>query len=228
MLKAVLFDLDGTLIDTAADLIGALDDVRADLGLSPCAATLPPAVAARGGRGLLTLGFPDDPLAVERLLPRYLELYARRLARLSRPYAGVAEALDQLQAAGIAAAIVTNKPEALARQLLAELGWSARFVALVGGDTLGQRKPHPDPIWHACRALGVAVEATIMVGDDERDVAAGRAAGCAMTVAAAYGYLEQPELITGWGADHIVDEPMALGRLLEDCQQLMAARSGNA
>jgi N-acetyl-D-muramate 6-phosphate phosphatase len=228
MLKAVLFDLDGTLIDTAADLIGALDDVRADLNLPPCAETLSPAVAARGGRGLLTLGFPDDPFAVERLLPRYLELYAKRLARLSRPYAGVAEALYQLQAAGIAAAIVTNKPEALARQLLDQLGWSARFEALVGGDTLDRRKPHPDPIWHACQALGVAVEDTVMVGDDERDIAAGRTAGCAMTVAAAYGYLEQPELITAWGADYIVDRPAALASMLEHCQQRMAARAGNA
>ncbi len=111
MLKAVLFDLDGTLIDTAADLLGTLDDVRAELGLPACAAALPPAVAARGGRGILSLGFPDDPTAADRLLPRYLQLYAGRLARCSRPYAGVDQLLCGLAGRGILCGIVTNKPE---------------------------------------------------------------------------------------------------------------------
>jgi phosphoglycolate phosphatase len=137
MLKAVLFDLDGTLVDTAADLLGTLDDVRAELGLAPCATGLSPAVAARGGRGILALGFPDDPGAVERLLPRYLEIYAARLTRGSRPYAGVDELLSALDRRGIVCAIVTNKPEALARQLLRELGWLQRFAALVGGAGAG-------------------------------------------------------------------------------------------
>lgn len=222
MLKAVLYDLDGTLIDTAADLIGTLDDVRIELGLPPCTPALPPAVAARGGRGLLNLSFPDDPDQVERLLPRYLQLYAARLSRLSRPYAGVAAALDQMQAAGIAAAIVTNKPEHLARQLLDELGWSARIAALVGGDTLDRRKPYPDPIWHVCTAIGVSVHHTIMVGDDERDIAAGRAAGCALTIATSYGYLEHPEQVISWGADMIVTKPTQLVAVLNTCRERLS------
>ena len=141
MLKAVLFDLDGTLIDTAADLLGTLDDVRAEMGLPTCAAALPPAVAARGGRGILSLGFPDDPTAGDRLLPRYLQLYAGRLARSSRPYAGVDELLCGLAGRGILCGIVTNKPEGLARQLLHELGWSLRFTVLVGGDWQGKVRP---------------------------------------------------------------------------------------
>jgi phosphoglycolate phosphatase len=226
MLSAVLFDLDGTLIDTAADLIGTLDDVRAELGLAPCTADLPPAVAARGGRGLLTLGFPDQPELVERLLPRYLQIYAGRLAQLSRPYAGIAEVLDQLQNAGISAAIVTNKPEGLARQLLDELGWSQRFAALVGGDTLDRRKPHPEPIWHVCQVLQVTPARTIMVGDDERDIAAGRAAGCGLNIATSYGYLEAPDQVGSWGADEIVDDPMRLGAVLQRSQALLAQRAG--
>ncbi len=226
MLRAVLFDLDGTLIDTAADLIGTLDDVRAELGLAPCTAELPPAVAARGGRGLLTLGFPGQPELVERLLPRYLQIYAGRLSQLSRPYAGIAQALEQLQMAGIPAAIVTNKPEALARQLLAELGWTRRFAALVGGDTLDRRKPHPEPIWHVCQALQLKPAQTIMVGDDERDIAAGRAAGCALNIATAYGYLEAPDQVGSWGADQIVDDPTQLGAALQRSLALMAQRAG--
>jgi N-acetyl-D-muramate 6-phosphate phosphatase len=215
MLKAVLFDLDGTLIDTAADLLGTLDDVRAELGLPACAAGLPAAVAARGGRGILALGFPEDPTAPERLLPRYLQLYAARLSRLSRPYAGTDELINGLQARDIVSAIVTNKPQALARQLLDELGWSARFGALVGGDTLPQRKPQPQPLWHACSLLGVDPVDTAMIGDDQRDIDAGRAAGCGLTIAAAYGYLEQPDQVGEWLADQVAQAPSELATLLQ-------------
>ena len=213
-MKAVLFDLDGTLIDTAADLLGTLDDLRAELDLAPCAANLPPAVAARGGRGILALGFPGDPELVERLLPRYLQRYAQRLSKLSRPYAGVLEMLDELDARGVKYAIVSNKPEKLARQLLIELGWSERFVVLVGGDTLSVRKPAAEPVLHACAALGVTPNDAVMVGDDERDVLAGRAAGCHFTIAAAYGYLEEPQQVAHWGADRIVNSAPELAAVL--------------
>lgn len=209
-IRAVLFDLDGTLIDTAADLLGTLDDVRAELGLPACAASLPPAVAARGGRGILALGFPHDPDAVERLLPRYLELYGARLARLSRPYAGIEAMLDALAARGVAVAIVTNKPQALAAALLQQIGWGARFGVLVGGDTLTVRKPAPEPVWHACAALGIDPAHAAMVGDDERDIQAGRAAGCGATIAVAYGYLEPGVRADQWAADAVVATPAQL------------------
>lgn len=215
MLKAVLFDLDGTLVDTAPDLLGTLDDVRAQLGLAPCSASLPAAVAARGGRGILALGFPGRPECVEELLPTYLALYARRIARASRPYAGAEALLDALAARGVALGIVTNKPQALAERLLAELGWRARFAALVGGDTLPVRKPAPDPVWHACRMLGVCAVQAAMVGDDERDIAAARSAGCGYSVAAAYGYLEEGVSAAQWGADALVARPAELLALLQ-------------
>jgi N-acetyl-D-muramate 6-phosphate phosphatase len=153
-LRAVLFDLDGTLVDTAPDLIGALDEVRADAGLPPIGDSLPAAVAARGGRGLLALGFPDDPDAPERLLPDYLRRYRARLLRASKPYPGIEALLDELAGGGVAIAVVTNKPEGLARELIDGLGWQQRFGALVGGDTLSVRKPDPAPVLHALAQMG--------------------------------------------------------------------------
>lgn len=211
--QAVLFDLDGTLIDTAGDLLGALDDLRSELGLPACTVRLPLAVAARGGRGIISLGFPDDATAADRFLPRYLELYRLRIARLSRPYAGIETMLATLRERGTAFGIVTNKPEGLARVLLDELGWS-RDLVMVGGDTLPVRKPAPDPVWHACKLLGVLPERSIMVGDDRRDIESGRAAGCWRSIAVSYGYIENPAELATWQADHLVDSPEALAALL--------------
>lgn len=212
--RAVLFDLDGTLIDTAADLLGALDDLRAELNLAPIASQLPPAVAARGGRGMLRLSFPGDEERVESLLPRYLAVYAQRLARCSRPYDGISELLDLLTDRGVSIAVVTNKPIALATQLLLELGWGQRFGSVVGGDSLPVRKPAPDPIWRACTELSVPAQACAMVGDDRRDIEAGRAAGCALTIAAAYGYLEADDRADQWSADHLAASVHDLKALL--------------
>jgi|CXWL01.1.fsa_nt_gi phosphoglycolate phosphatase len=237
---AVLFDLDGTLIDTAGDLLGALDDLLIEMGLPVCASTLPAALAARGGRGIIACGFRDDPDAPDRYLARYLELYEARIAQCSRPYAGIEEMLSDLADRGIQLGIVTNKPEALARRLLAELGWQVVereggapapllslpranaddqprrsaalpcFDVLVGGDTLSVRKPAPEPIWHACSELGIEPDQTLMVGDDLRDIDSGKAAGCLANFAVAYGYVEDAEAIVDWGADRVVGTPAQL------------------
>lgn len=213
-LKAVLFDLDGTLVDTAPDLLGALDDVRADLGLAPLATPLPAAIAARGGRGILTLGLPEINDAAETCLPRYLQVYERRIAQASKPYPGIEALLDDLHERGTACAIVTNKPEGLARLLIAKLGWTGRFAALVGGDTLAQRKPFPQPVLRACELVRVDPARAAMVGDDARDIEAGKAAGCAWTIACAYGYVEAPERLDSWGGDAIARAPEELVGLL--------------
>lgn len=207
---ALLFDLDGTLVDTSADLLGALDDLRAELGLPGCSGKLPPSMAARGGRGILALGFPDQPDAAERWLGDYLRCYAARIARLSRPYPGVVDMLDALAEAGLPIGLVTNKPIGLTWQLLDALGWRERFAVVVGGDSLAQRKPAPDPILHACAELGVPAEASIMVGDDVRDIEAARAAGCAHAFAVRYGYIEDPDALPAWGADAVFDDVTAL------------------
>lgn len=213
-IKAVLFDLDGTLVDTAADLLGTLDDLRAELALPPLTAPLPPAMAARGGRGILTAGLPEIGDA-EQLLPRYLQIYTSRLARLSRPYDGIQELLVCLRAKGMRLAIVSNKPEGLARLLVDQLDWRQYFGSVVGGDTLAVRKPAPDPVWRACEELGVAAASCVMVGDDRRDIESARAAGCALSIAAAYGYIEAQDSALNWHADRVVTRPPDLHQMLD-------------
>ena len=215
-LAAVLFDLDGTLVDTAPDLIGALDEMRADAGLPMLGASLPPAVAARGGRGLLALGFPDDPDAPEKLLPEYLRRYRARLLCASKPYPGIEALLDALAGRGVAIAVVTNKPEGLARELIAGLGWQDRFMALVGGDTLPVRKPDPAPVLHALAQLRRAPAHAAMVGDDRRDIEAGERAACGLRLAVGYGYIETTDCASRWGADAVLADVPALTRALLD------------
>jgi phosphoglycolate phosphatase len=215
-LAAVLFDLDGTLVDTAPDLIGALDEMRADAGLPMLGASLPAALAARGGRGLLALGFPDDPDAPERLLPEYLRRYRARLLRASMPYPGIEALLDELAGRGVALAVVTNKPETLARELIEGLGWQDRFRALVGGDTLPVRKPDPAPLLHALAQLGCAPALAAMVGDDRRDIEAGERAACGLRLAVGYGYIEATDCASRWGAHAVLPDVPTLTRALLD------------
>jgi phosphoglycolate phosphatase len=213
-LSAVLFDLDGTLVDTAPDLIGALDELRAAAGLPPIGDRLPPAVAARGGRGLLALGFPEDPQAAEQRLPEYLRCYRARLLRASRPYPGIPALLEELTERGVALALVTNKPEELARELIEGLGWQRCFAALIGGDSLAVRKPDPAPLLEALARMEQEPERAAMVGDDRRDIEAGRRAGCRLTLAAAYGYIEATDCASCWGADAVLADVPALASIL--------------
>ncbi len=206
----LLFDLDGTLLDTALDLVGALNAVlvaegRAALDPGPLRR-----LVSRGGRRLLQEGFPDlDEAGIECLLPAFLAHYANDIACHTRPYEGIEELLTGLDERAIPWAIVTNKPIGLTRLLLDRLGWSARTPVVVGGDSLAQRKPHPAPLLHAMSSLGRGPETSWMIGDDERDVQAGIAAGC-RTVVAAWGYLDNPGRVPEWGADRVLDSPAEL------------------
>lgn len=208
-LSAVFFDLDGTLIDSAPDLIDAMRRLRAELGEPAIAMDKVGMVVSKGGRAMLRAGFPGIAEArIETLLPRYLDLYAQQIARHTRTFDGIDAVLADFDARPLPWGIVTNKPERLARSVVAELGLAARSGALVGGDTLAKRKPDPEPLLHAAQLANVDATRCVYVGDDARDIEAGRAAGM-LTVAAGWGYLdgEDPR---DWGADIVVAKPRDL------------------
>jgi phosphoglycolate phosphatase len=214
--RAVLFDLDGTFADTAPDLGYAVNRMREARGLAPLptAATRP--YTSLGARGLLGAGFgmtPEHP-DYEPMRAEFLRLYEQNLCRETRLFPGIAELLAALEARGLAWGIVTNKAERLARPLIERLGMGARSACIVGGDTAGKAKPHPEPLLAASRLLGVPAAVCVYVGDDRRDIEAGRAAGM-RTVAVRYGYLNgsAPE---GWGADAVVDAPLEILKFIDN------------
>lgn len=200
---AVLFDLDGTLVDSAPDLAAAANRVLADHGRPPVDYARLRAVVSKGGRAMLAVSFPDlDPDQREALLPVFLRYYSERLADDSRLFDGVEALLAGLDARGLRWGIVTNKPEGLARGVVDGFGWRSRCAVLVGGDTLPTRKPDPGPLLHACRQLGIGPDEAIYIGDDLRDVQAARAAGMPC-VAALWGYREDGDDPLRWQADHV-------------------------
>lgn len=203
----VLFDLDGTLVDSVGDLAAAVQQVADELGRPPVSVdTVRPAVS-RGGRGMLAAAFPDlSDAQREPLLATFLAHYARSIARHTAPFDGIAEVLARIEASGSRWGIVTNKSEALARQLIDALGLSSRCAVLIGGDTLAARKPDPLQLQVACERLGIDCAQAVYVGDDQRDVAAARAAGM-RSVAAAWGYRDAADDIDAWGADAILAAP---------------------
>jgi phosphoglycolate phosphatase len=208
-IQGVFFDLDGTLVDSAPDLIAAMNRLRTELDEGAVDAAAVGEVVSRGGRAMLRRGFPAaDENTIDALLPRFLELYAQDIAVHTRPYAGIEEMLQALEARGVPWGIVTNKAGDLARAVAAELGLHTRSAALVSGDCLPVRKPDPGTVLHAAKLAGVAPERSVYVGDDARDIEAGRDAGM-MTVAAGWGYLngENPQ---DWGADCVVATPHEL------------------
>lgn len=210
-LQAVLFDLDGTLIDSAADLAAAANAMRAARGLGslPLARYRPH--GGSGARGMLAqaLGVSPGQPDYEDLKREFLDRYEGLMFDSTRPFAGVETELAGLTRAGLVWGVVTNKAERFALPLLRAL--DLRAATVVGGDTTGQVKPHPAPLLEAARRLGVAPAACLYVGDDERDILAGRAAGMA-TAAAAWGYLGHGGEFAHWQADLELGAP---GELLK-------------
>jgi 2-phosphoglycolate phosphatase len=206
----VLFDLDGTLVDSAPDFRATLDVLRVERGEPPMPlAALRPHVS-KGARAMLAASFPHMP-ADERdaLIPRFLAIYEQELARHGGAFEGVEPLLSAIEADGSRWGIVTNKPEYLARLLLPRLGWDTRCAVLLGGDSLPVRKPHPEPLLHAARLLGVEPGACVYVGDDERDIVAARAAAMP-SVVALWGYRLDEDDPVAWQADRMVESPRDL------------------
>jgi len=211
---AVLFDLDGTLADTAPDLIAALERLRAGLGLAAIDTRPLRNLASRGAVAILEHGLPEiDASARDVLRSRFLDDYHEHCWESSRPFDGMPEFIEALERCGIRWGIVTNKLESLARAVVERAGWQARMACLIGGDSAARPKPAPDPVLAACRAIGAPPARTLFVGDDERDIVAGAAAG-ARTAAALWGYIADPAAVAGWGADLVADSPAALGEAL--------------
>ena len=204
--RVALFDLDGTLLDSAPDMLATVNRMRASRGTGPMALDALRPVVSKGARAMSAVAFPD--IAGEQLpelVPEFLDIYRQELGRHSRPFDGVEDLLRALEAAGTTWGIVTNKPEYLAREIVPQLGWEGRCAVLVGGDSLAERKPHPLPLLHAAGALGAEAADCVYVGDDERDIVAARAAGMP-SVVALWGYRLDDDDPIAWQGDVMVQD----------------------
>ncbi|MFO7287366.1 MAG: HAD-IA family hydrolase [Gammaproteobacteria bacterium] len=210
---AVLFDLDGTLVDSAPDLVGVLNRLLAEERRPPIPYAIARNAVSDGAAGLIRLGFGHDLSAdrFEALRQRFLELYAKGVCVNSRLFISLDDIIASTS--NNAWGVVTNKPHAFTEPLLARLGLAGACRCVVGGDRLPQRKPHPAPLLLAAEELGVEAERCAYVGDAPRDIEAGRAAGM-VTIAAAYGYIRPTEDVEAWGADHVVRRPSELRSVL--------------
>jgi 2-phosphoglycolate phosphatase len=211
--RGVLFDLDGTLIDSAPDLAGAANEMRLARGLEEAPYSQLRPVVGSGARGMLGAAFgitPAEP-QFEAMKDEFLRLYESRMTRLTHVFDFIWPVLNHLEARGLPWGIVTNKASRFAAPLAAALKLHPRAAALVAGDTTPHSKPHPAPLIEGARQLGLAPEVCLYVGDDLRDVQAGRAAGMG-TAAAAWGYLGAGESVEAWGADHLLH---SAGQLLK-------------
>ena len=214
--RCVLFDLDGTLLDSATDLGQAVDAMRRERGLPSLPSPLYRASAGSGARGMLKVAFavePSDPGYAE-LRDEFLQRYEQRMTQTTQPFAGVESLLNALRERGLAWGVVTNKAARFTLPLTTSLPLFASARVIVCGDTTPHLNPHPASLIEAMRQAGVGPAQCIYVGDDERDMQAGKAAGV-RTVAACYGYLGAGAQVDAWPADAVIDQPLELLNLLE-------------
>jgi phosphoglycolate phosphatase len=207
----VLFDLDGTLADTAPDLAAAANRQRAQRGLEPLPLESLRPLASHGARGLIgrALGLAPGDADYEAARLEFLAYYEESICVQTRLFAGMDETLDRLEAEGRRWGVVTNKASRFTEPLMRLLGLHQRAACVVSGDTTPHAKPHPAPLLHALQVCGVAADRGVYVGDDRRDIEAGRAAGM-RTVIASYGYLGEVPQTEDWGADHSIATPADL------------------
>mgnify|MGYP001820779503 FL=1 len=210
-IRTVLFDLDGTLLDTAPDLADALNAVLVENRREPLPYEEIRGVDSHGGMALIRLGFgisPDDP-DIEPLRQRLLDIYLANIANRTRPFPGITELLDELERRGLNWGVVTNKPGWLTDPLLRQLDLYDRAACVVSGDTLSERKPHPAPMLHACSRTGSLPAQCVYVGDAERDIEAGRNARM-HTLVALFGYFMADDRPLEWLADGSISQPLDL------------------
>ena len=215
-LKTVLFDLDGTLADTAPDLADALNAVLLNNGKDALPFEQIRPVVSHGGMALVSLGFgiePEHP-EFEPLRQQLLQHYAGNIANKTRLFPGMAELLNSIESAGMNWGVVTNKPAWLTDPLLDALQLSQRAVSIVSGDTLAERKPHPSPLLYACEQAGSQGFECVYVGDAERDIVAGHKAGM-QTIVALFGYIGTEDRPDTWGADVLLESPQEIREWLQ-------------
>ncbi len=214
-IEAVLFDLDGTLIDSAPDLGAAADRMRTDRGLPPLPLERYRPMAGAGARGMIGVAFgltPEDP-GYNALREEFMANYERSMTERTYAFAGIPELIAQLLQRDLAWGVVTNKIERFTLPLTAAIPLFASAGTIVAGDTTPHPKPHPAPLLEAARRLDLDPARCLYVGDDERDIVAGLAAGMG-TVAATYGYLGQKSDVSAWGAHAAINSPAELLQLL--------------
>jgi len=217
----LVFDLDGTLVDTAPDLLGTLNTVLTEAGHAPVPFEVAREMIGRGARVMLARGFAARGVTLgadelDRANARFLEIYEDRIADESVPFEGLEAALDRFSAEGYLLAVCTNKYERLSRLLLDKLGLTDRFAAIAGQDTYGVSKPHPDHILKTVAAAGGAASDAIMVGDSRTDIDAARASGVPV-VAVTFGYTDVP--VSDLGPDRVVDSYAALWEAVASLRQ---------
>lgn len=214
--QAVLFDLDGTLLDTAPDLGAALNHVLASEQRALVSAEEYTPLASHGSAGLLRYAYGDEfDKRRDELRHAFLTAYAANIATHTKPFSGVAQLLQQLQQRAIPVAIVTNKPQALTAQLVPYYDEFAHIQVIISGDTLAVAKPNPEPLLHAADLLQVNADQCWYIGDAERDIEAGRRANM-FTVLAKYGYISATDAPDTWGAHAAITTPIDLLDLWSD------------
>lgn len=208
MIKGVLFDLDGTFADTAPDLAAALNQVLEEEGKAPLPFETIRPVVSHGGIALIRLGFnlSEQDIDFERLKKRFLSIYLNNISVLTNVFDGINELLEVLEKKDIAWGIVTNKPAWLTDPLMEQLGYSGKAATIVSGDTTPNSKPHPGPLFYACRQINCQPEECLYIGDAERDIIAGKRAGM-LTLTALFGYIETNDTPENWGADALIKHP---------------------